>query len=332
MASIKTIIKGVGHFLPEKVVKNDHIVTIMNTTEVFIEERTGVFSRRHAAQNQALSDLMLPAIEKAVLSAGLKNADIDLLIVNTLSPDFHDPSQACLVQGMLGMGNIPAFDIRAQCSGLLYGMHIAQQFIATQTYQNVLVVCGEMLSKRMDTSDEGRNLSILLGDGVGAVVFSAADSTAGNTGIVDLITKADGTFFQLLWTQSPGTSNRNFAGDDNSCGQFRMNGKPMFEHASASLIAIAQEILNKNNLSLNDIDIIIPHQPNMRILDAVAAGLGVSKEKMALNVHYLGNMASASLPVTLSLAMEEKSIKPGMLALFLGYGSGATWGACLYQF
>lgn len=330
MTHIKTVIAGVGHFLPEQVIDNEHIVGIINTSVQFITERTGVLTRRHATKNQALSDLIIPAVENALFKANLKPSDIDLLIVNTLSPDFHDPSEACLLQPMLGLGNIPCFDIRAQCSGLIYGMHIAQQFIQNQTYQHVLVICGEMLSKRMDTSDAGRNLSILLGDGAGAVVLSGKSDT--EKGIIDIITKADGNYFQLLWTQSPGTSNHRFEGDADSNPYFRMNGRPMFEHASQSLIAVAQEMLIKHHLTLDDIDVVIPHQPNMRILDSVISGLNIPIEKVALNVEKLGNMASASLPVTLSLATESGLIQAGKLGLFLGYGSGATWGACLYQF
>lgn len=330
MTNIKTVITGVGHFLPEQVIDNEQIVGMINTTVQFITERTGVLTRRHALKSQALSDLIIPAAKNALANAKLDAKDIDLLIVNTLSPDFHDPSEACLIQSKLGFRNIPSFDIRAQCSGLIYGMHIAQQFIQNQTYQNVMVVCGEMLSKRMDTSDAGRNLSILLGDGAGVVILSRQNDTS--KGIIDIITKADGNYFQLLWTQSPGTSNEHFEGDTNSNPHFRMNGRPMFEHASQSLIAVAQEMLVKHHLTLDDIDVIIPHQPNMRILDAVINSLEIPLEKVALNVDWLGNMASASLPVTLSLATETGLVQSGKLGLFLGYGSGATWGACLYQF
>lgn len=320
------MIKGAGHFLPENLVMNADLVKFINTTTEFIELRTGVLTRRHIDQDKGLKDLIIPAVQMALKNSGLLPSDIDLLIVNTLSPDHHDPSEACFIQPLLGLANIPAFDIRAQCSGFIYGMNIAQQFIANGTYKNVLVVCGEVLSKRMDASDEGRNLSVLLGDGAGAVIFSKSN----DNGIVDLITKADGNYYKLLWTESPGTNNKTFTSD--VCGHFRMNGKDMFNHAVKCLVEISREILENNHLSIDDIDLIIPHQPNMRILDEVANQLNIPEEKMIRNVNRFGNMASASLPVTASIAINEGIIQKGQKVLFIAYGSGSTWGACIYQF
>ena len=250
-----------------------------------------------------------------------------MLIVNTLSPDHHDPSQACLLQGFFDFGHIPVFDLRAQCTGLIYGMDIANQYIKSGTYQNIMVVCGEVLSKRMDYSDDGRNLSILLGDGAGAVILGASNNSA-NTGIKDTLLRADGKYFKLLWTESPGSKNRSF---NEGIPFFRMNGKPMFDHATSCFIKVINEILNKHQLKKEDIDVIIPHQPNLRILDHIIESLQLDRNKVVINVDQLGNMASASLPVTLSLARLNNKIKPGDLCLIVGYGSGATWGATLYQ-
>jgi 3-oxoacyl-[acyl-carrier-protein] synthase III len=326
------VIQGTGRFLPERVVDNKAIEKIINTSDEFIVKRTGVLERRHADAGQSLSDLIVPAARKAIEDAGLDATDIDLLICNTLSPDYHDPSQACLIQPLLGLRHVPVFDIRAQCSGLLYGIDIARQYIQTGRAKHALVVCAEMLSKRMDVSDAGRNLSILLGDGAGALVLSRAEDSTG--GFIDVVLGADGDYFELLHTRSPGTRNAAFMSEDDIAAghhQFRMQGRPMFEHATASLIAVAKQILERNNLSLDDIDLIVPHQPNLRILDAVRDGLGVPEDKLMINVDRLGNMASASLPVALDMARDTGRMPANKLCMILGYGAGATWGAALYR-
>lgn len=328
---MKAIISGHGYALPPQVVYNSDLVGRINTSEDFIVTRTGVLTRRHVRPEDAVSSLMVDACQKAIECAGLSPTEIDMLIVNTLSPDHHDPSQACLLQSMLGLEKIPSFDIRAQCTGLLYAMNVAEQFIASGKYRNILVCCGEVLSKRMDCSDDGRNLAILLGDGAGAVVLSP---TTKDTGILDTILRADGDYYKLLWTASPGSAAERFAEDDVSRAHFRMNGRPMFEHAVENFTAIACELLDKHGLALDDIEVMIPHQPNMRILDAVIENLSLPRNKVWINVHKYGNMASASLPVALSEYLEQtdRSLLSGKYMLLVGYGSGATWGASLYKF
>lgn len=327
MLSKNVIIKGTGYYLPTHTVDNTEIVSKLNTTIEFIEERTGVLTRQHVATKQSLSDITVPAMQQALQDANLQASDIDMLIVNTLSPDHHDPSQACLLQSKLDFNNIPVFDVRAQCSGLLYGLDIAQQYIQSGKHKNIMIVCGEVLSKRMDFSDEGRNLSILLGDGAGVVIVGA-NTTDNQKGFKDIIIQADGNYFKLLWTEGPGSANPDFNG---GVPFFRMNGKEMFQHALASFVKISKDILEKHQLTIDDIDLVIPHQPNMRILDKVMEELQIPENKIMLNVTSLGNMASGSLPVTLAMAREQGKIKEGSLCLIVGYGSGATWGAALYQ-
>ena len=331
----RVIIAGAGHYLPDAIVSNFDIEKMINTSNEFIRTRTGVRERRHASSEQSLADMIKRAAERAVADAGLTMADIDLLVVNSLSPDYHDPSQACLVQPLLGLRHVPSFDIRAQCSGLLYGMDVASQYIRGGGADTVMVVCAEMLSRRMDRSDEGRNLSILLGDGAGVAILRASnDQDAEDAGLVDLILGADGVHFELLHTAAPGSRNRTFrASDDFEDGmyQFRMQGRAMFEHASETLEMVAREILDKHALTVDDIDLLIPHQPNLRILDEVQRRLEFPAERCQINVDVLGNMASASLPVTLSLARRSERMRRGALTLFLAYGAGATWGAALYR-
>lgn len=227
------ILAGLGFSLPKRQVSNHDLVGRINTSDEFIVERTGVRTRYHVEPEQAVSALMVPAARQAIEAAGLLPEDIDLLLVNTLSPDHHDPSQACLIQPLLGLRHIPVLDIRAQCSGLLYGLQMARGQILAGLARHVLVVCGEVLSKRMDCSDRGRNLSILLGDGAGAVVVSAGESL--DDGLLDLRLGADGNYFDLLMTAAPGSASPTFL-DENVLreggGEFLMRGRPMFEHAS----------------------------------------------------------------------------------------------------
>lgn len=327
----RLVIRGMGYALPERRVSNADIVARMNTTEQFIVERTGVLFRHHLDGDEGVSSLMQPAAEKAIAAAGLALDDIDALIVNTLSPDVHDPSQACLMQARLGLRQVPAFDIRAQCSGFLYCLELAQSLLLTGRYRHILVICGEALSKRMDCSDAGRNLAILLGDGAAAAVVSLSADT--DAGLQDLRLGADGSYFDLLKTQKPGSAgSTSFLAEadlDSAQHQFRMQGKPMFDHASSTLARIARELLAAHQLQVSDLHQVICHQPNLRILDAVQQQLDIPTAKMPVSVDQLGNMASASLPLT--LALQWPDLQPGQLLLFLAYGSGATWGAGLYQ-
>lgn len=221
------ILAGLGFSLPKRQVSNHDLVGRINTSDEFIVERTGVRTRYHVEPEQAVSALMVPAARQAIEAAGLLPEDIDLLLVNTLSPDHHDPSQACLIQPLLGLRHIPVLDIRAQCSGLLYGLQMARGQILAGLARHVLVVCGEVLSKRMDCSDRGRNLSILLGDGAGAVVVSAGESL--EDGLLDLRLGADGNYFDLLMTAAPGSASPTFL-DENVLreggGEFLMRSSP----------------------------------------------------------------------------------------------------------
>lgn len=324
------VFAGVGFCVPETVVENRDLLDRINTSEAFILERTGVKTRRHVRPQQAVSDLMVPAALAAMEQAGVGAQDIDFLLVNTLSPNHHDPSQACLIQPMLGLPHIPALDIRAQCSGFLYGLQLARALLGGGLYRNILLICGEVLSKRMDCSDRGRNLAVLLGDGAGAAVVSAGRDTS--TGLLDIELGADGEYFDLLMTHAPGSTGPRFISTDavaDGHGEFVMRGKPMFDHASATLVSAAGKLLARHRLAIDDIDHVVCHQPNLRILDEVRNRLRCPDEKFAVTVDRLGNMASASLPVTLAMRMPD--IAPGELVLLLTYGSGATWGAALYR-
>jgi 3-oxoacyl-(acyl-carrier-protein) synthase III len=325
-------ISGTGHCLPERVVSNQDLVAFIETSDAFIRERTGVLERRHVETEHSLSDLAVAAAERAMADAGVGPSGIDMLIVNTLSPDYHDPSQACLLQPLLGLGTIPALDIRAQCSGALYGLELARHLVSGGVYRRILVICAEILSKRLDPSREGRNLAVLLSDGAGAFVVEPAAQRDGEQ-LLDLLVGADGTQFELLATQSPGSRGTSFI-DAAEVAEgkhfFRMKGGEMFVDAVARLCQASRAILARNHLSVDDLGLVIPHQPNRRILDAVIEELAMPRERMFVTVERLGNMASAAFPVALDLARREGAIDPDRPTLFVTYGSGATWGAALY--
>lgn len=324
------LITGVGAALPDGIVTNSDIERRINTTAAFVVERTGVQSRRHVTPERATSSLMIAAAQRAMANAEIDSADIDFLMVNTLSPDHHDPSQACLIQPLLGTRMIPALDLRAQCSGFLYGLQLARAMLRSREARHVLLICGEVLSKRMDCSDAGRNLSILLGDGSGAAVVS--HSPRADFGLLDVVLGADGREFDLLMTAAPGTAGHRFIdASDISHGrtEFVMQGRRMFEHATDTLVRTAGALLRRNGMTLRDVAQVVCHQPNLRILEAVRERLGVDAARMPLTVTELGNMGSASLPVT--LALQWPAIAHGDIVMLLAYGAGATWGGALYR-
>jgi len=327
-------ILGTGHFVPEKIVTNHDLTKIMDTSDEFITTRTGVKERRHVEPDVCTTDLAVIACKAAVADAGLEMSDIDLLIMNTISPDYHDPGCAFVLQGKLGMGTAPAIDIKEQCCGLLFGMSIADSFIRTGMFKKVLVVCAEVLSKRIDGSYDGRNISILFGDGAGAVVVGPSDDP--ETGILSTMLNADGTMAKVLFTEAPGTANGKMAfvdKDDIDAGKvyFRMDGRKVFENGVARMCESADAILKKNSLTLADVDMLIPHQPNLRMIEAIIEQTGVADKNIFVNVEKFGNMASACLPVALDQARRQGRVKAGDLVLLVAFGSGFVWASMLVR-
>jgi len=331
---IPSRILGTGHFLPENVVTNFDIEKMMDTTDEFIVTRTGVRQRRHAAADVSASDLGALAARAAIADAGLEPGQIDLLIMNTITPDHHDPGCGFFLQAKLDMPGIPVLDIKAQCAGLIYGISIADHFIQADTYRNVLIVCAEVLSKRIDCSNDGRNIGILLGDGAGAAVVGISDDE--NARVVSTILHADGTHAKALYTAAPGTGQGKMdfvdQGDvDAGRVHFRMDGKTVFENGVAGMASAAAESMEANGLTLDDIDILIPHQANMRMLEAVVEKVGIDSGKVFVNVEDYGNMASACLPIALDQARRSGRADPGSTVLLVAFGSGFVWGSALVK-
>lgn len=327
-------ILGTGHYLPPKIVTNFDLEQMMDTSDAFIVERTGVRSRHHAAADVSASDLGALAAQAAVADAGLKLSDIDLLIMNTITPDHADPGCVCFLQAKLGLPGIAAFDIRQQCTGLLYGMAMADAFIKSGQFRHPLIVCSEVLSKRLDGSYDGRNISILLGDGAGAVVMGPGDDS--QRGVLWTGIHADGSGARALYTAAPGSAlgrSEYLTHADLDAGRvhFRMDGKALFENGVARMSNAAFEALAANSLTIADIDVLIPHQANLRMLEKVIQKTGMPPDKVFLNVENHGNIASACLPIALDQARKQGMVTDGTLVLLVGFGSGFVWGSALLR-
>ncbi|MBE0537202.1 MAG: beta-ketoacyl-ACP synthase 3 [Phycisphaerae bacterium] len=333
MAASKIL--GTGHFLPEKVVTNFDIMKRMETSDEFIVSRTGVHTRRHAEADVSATDLAEKACRAAVADACLTMDDIDLLVMNTITPDHADPGSGFFLQAKLGMTNTPVYDIKEQCAGLIYGIALGDSFITTGKYRHVLIVCAEVLSKRIDGSNDGRNIAILLGDGAGAVVLGPSDYA--DKGILYTKLGADGRDAKALYTAAPGTGlNRAdcINTDDVAAGRvhFRMDGKAVFENGVAKMSQAVVEALQDNGIGFGELDLLIPHQANLRMLEAIIQTTKAPAEKVFANVDKLGNMASACLPVALDQAIQGGRIKQDSLVLLVAFGSGFVWAAALIRF
>ena len=325
---------GTGHYLPEKVVTNFDIMKMMETTDEFIVSRTGVRTRHHAEPEVSATDLAEKACRAAVADAHLEMADIDLLVMNTITPDHADPGSGFFLQGKLGLAGVPVYDIKAQCAGLIYGMALADGFIKTGKYKHILIVCAEVLSKRIDGSYDGRNIAILLGDGTGAVVVGPSDDD--DKGILYTNLGADGTGAKALYTAAPGTGQKRgdcINKDDIDAGRvhFRMDGKAVFEGGVAMMSKAILDTFEANKISFDDLDMLIPHQANLRMLEAIVKNVNAPQDKVFTNVDKLGNMASACLPVALDQARKAGKVKDGDLVLLVAFGSGFVWASALMR-
>ncbi len=333
MATASRII-GTGHYVPEKVVTNFDIMKMMETSDEFIVNRTGVRSRRHAEADVSATDLAVLACRAAVADAGLEMDQIDLLIMNTITPDHADPGSGFFLQGKLGLTPIPVLDIKQQCAGLIYGISIADHFIKAGTYKYVLIACAEVLSKRIDGSYDGRNIAILLGDGAGAVVVGPSDDD--DKGILYTNLGADGTGAKSLYTAAPGTGQKRadcINKDDIDSGRihFRMDGKAVFEGGVAMMSKAIGDAFEANKISFDDLDMLIPHQANLRMLEAIVKNVNAPTDKVFTNVDKLGNMASACLPVALDQARKTGKVKENDLVLLVAFGSGFVWASALMR-
>ncbi len=321
-------ITGIGSYLPPRVLTNRDLEQVVDTSDEWITTRTGIKERRIALEEQAASDLAVKAAEKALEDAQLDAKQIGLIIVATVTPDMFFPATACLVQDKIGATNAAAFDLEAGCSGFVYALSVATQFINAGVYQNVLVIGAETLSKITDWSD--RNTCVLFGDGAGAVVVSNIGDE--NRGILANYLKADGSGGELLLVPAGG-SRLPVTKDtvEKRLHYINMNGSEVFKFAVKIMGCAAKNVVKLAGLKLSDVDYLIPHQANRRIVDAAIKRLKLSPDRVYMNLDKYGNMSSASIPVALDEAVKKGFIKKGDTVLMVGFGAGLTWGASVLR-
>ena len=311
---------GTGSYLPEKILTNQDLESIVDTNDSWIRTRTGIEQRHIAADNEMASDLAVNACLKAIESADISVDKIDLIIVATTTPDMTFPSTACILQNKLGIKDCPAFDVQAVCSGFVYALATADMFIRAGKYKTALVVGTEIYSRLLDWSD--RSTCVLFGDGAGAVLITESDQP----GILSSHLHANGSHYNTL--SLPGKISH---GEIQGNPFVTMEGNRVFKFAVKVMEEIVYEALSENNLQISDIDWLIPHQANIRIIRSTAKKLGISMEKVVTTIAKHGNTSAASVPLALDLAVRDKRIKPNQYVLLEGVGGGFTWGAVLIR-
>lgn len=320
-------ILGTGSYLPENKVTNVDMEKIVDTSDEWIRTRTGIGARHFAADGEATSDMAAKAAEKALEAAGITAEDIDLIIVGTCTPDMLLPATACLVQAKLGVSGCAAFDLETACSSFVYGMEIARNFIATGTYNKVLVIGAEKLSSILDFED--RTTCVLFGDGAGAAVLGPVED---GKGILSSELGANGSKGMVLKVDAGGS--RMPATEETVADRLHylsMDGSEVFKFAVRIMGSSSMNVIEKAGLSLEDIDFLVPHQANMRIISSAAKKLKLPLERVQVNLDEYGNMSAASIPVALDEALRSGKIKEGDKTVLVGFGGGLTWGACVVQ-
>ncbi len=323
----RTKIIGTGSAVPEKLLTNNELEKMVETSDEWITTRTGIKTRHIAAGDEYTSTLATRAAENALAMAGVTPEELDMIVVATVTPDFPFPATSCLVQNNLKASKAAAFDISAACSGFLYGLTLVDQCIKTGTARKALVVGAEVLSRIVDWSD--RNTCCLFGDGAGAVVVEAS---TGETGILSSHIHSDGSYWELL--HQPGCGSRNPCSQrtlDEQLVYITMQGNEVFKLAVRAMEDVAQEALAANGLTAADIDLFISHQANRRIIDAIGKRLGLAEEQVFVNLERYGNTSSASIPIALDEVNRTGRIKQGDIVLFDAFGGGLTWGATLLR-
>ena len=318
------IIKGIGAYTPSKIVTNDDLSKIVETSDEWIRSRTGIKERR-ISQGEDTSYMGIKASEKAIELANLQREDIDLIVFSTCTPDMFIPSSACIVQKEMGLKNAVAFDLNAACSGFVYGVDVARSLMKTNNYKNALVIGSENLSKVINWED--RKTCVLFADGAAAVVLSKSESE----GIIDFICKSYGDNGEFLSIGGRDIKNP-FMDESISKYQYLdMDGSEIFNFATSSVISSIKDILQKNNMTIDDIDYIVPHQANVRIIEYVAKKLKTSMDKFYMNIDTYGNTSSASIPLALNEMYNKGILQKGQNLLLVGFGGGLTYGSCLIK-
>ena len=318
-------IAGTGSYLPEKVLTNDDLAKFIDTSDEWIAARTGIRERHVAAEGETTGDLAYHASVRALEAAGVQASELDLIVLGTTTPDLVFPSTACLVQHRLGANGCPAFDVNAACTGFVYALTVADKFIRSGAAKTVLVIGAETLTRMVDWKD--RTTAVLFGDGAGAVVLKADTET----GILSTHMHADGGKKELLWNPV-GVSVGFKPGEENAGVRIHMSGNDVFKHAVKALDSVVEETLEANGLDRHDIDWLIPHQANLRIIEATAKRLDMPMERVVVTVDKHGNTSSGSVPLALDEAVRTGKVQRGHLVLLEAFGGGFTWGSALLRY
>jgi len=329
-------IAGMGHYVPENVVTNDDLSKLMDTNDAWIQERTGIKERRHIKKGDGNSTSIMgvKAATMALEHAGMSSDDIEMVVFATLSPDMYFPGGGVQVQDLMGMGTVPALDVRNQCSGFVYAISVADQFVKTGMYKNVLVIGSENHSGGLDFTTRGRGVSVIFGDGAGAAVVSRNEN--GEGGILSSHLHSEGKHKDELSLQGPSTNYwvPEIIADDpqeNIPYYPYMNGQFVFKNAIVRFTEVIMEGLKANGLQVSDIDMLIPHQANLRISQFIQRKLQLSDDQVYNNIQSYGNTTAASIPIALSEAVQKGKIKKGDLVVLAAFGSGFTWGSVIIR-
>lgn len=331
-----SIIKGTGYYVPENIVTNDDLSKIMDTSDEWIQERTGIQQRHFATKGKdTTTNMGVRAAEMAIAKANINKEDIDFLIFATLSPDYYFPGCGVLAQKELGLNTIGALDIRNQCSGFIYALSVADQFIKTGMYKNILVIASETQSPALDLTTRGRNMAVLFGDGAGAVILSQTEEVG--KGILSSHLHSEGAYAEELAIITPGVGKKwvtELIKENNpeDISYFpHMNGQFVFKNAVVRFSEVIVEGLKHNNLTEKEIDLFIPHQANLRISQFIQQKFKLSDDKVFNNIQKYGNTTAASIAIALAEAVEQKRIKENDLVLLAAFGSGFTWGSVVIR-
>ena len=329
-------ISGLGYYVPDNVVTNDDLSKIIETNDEWIQERTGIQERRHIIRGEDTTTSMgVKAAKIAIERSGISNDDIDFIIFATLSPDYYFPGPGVLVQRDLGLKSIGALDVRNQCSGFIYAISIADQYIKTGMYKNILVIGSEVHSTGLDMTTRGRGVSVIFGDGAGAAILSREEDLS--KGILSTHLHSEGQHAEELIVKAPGMGGRwvtDIVADNNAQDESYfpyMNGQFVFKNAVVRFAEVINEGLEANNLNVSDISMLIPHQANLRISQFIQQKFKLSDDQVYNNIQKYGNTTAASIPIALTEAWEQGKIKSGDLVVLAAFGSGFTWGSAIIK-
>lgn len=332
-------ITGVGGYVPPRVVTNDDLGKFIDTSDEWITQRSGIRERRWALPEQTNADLAMEATQLALKSAGIEKSDLDMIIFATLNPDYFFPGNGVFLQDKMEVPGIPVLDIRQQCSGFIYALSIADQYIRSGDYKNILVVGSEIHSRGLDKTTRGRDVTVLFGDGAGAVVVSATEvqDTAKDAYLYSTHLHADGRGAKNLWLPAPGPAMSSedritHAMIDEGLIYPKMDGRKVFMEAVVRMAEVLKEGLAKNNLALADIDLFLFHQANLRINEAVASQLGIAPEKVFNTIQKFGNTTAATIPLGMFEAIKEGKLQKGMQVAMAAFGSGYTWASAVMRY